>query len=33
MSWGVTVVTAVIKEIAVKAARDFVTQRPILGDR
>jgi hypothetical protein len=30
MSWGVTVVMAQMKDIAVKAARLLVTQRPIL---
>ena len=29
MSCGVTVVMAVMNEIAVKTAREFVTQRPI----
>ena len=31
ISCGVMVVTAVMKEIAVKTASEFVTQRPILG--
>lgn len=33
MSWGVTVVIAVMKEIAVKAAKDLVTHTPILVKR
>lgn len=31
ISCGVTVVTAVMKEIVVKMVSEFVTQRPILG--
>jgi hypothetical protein len=32
MSWGVTVVTAVMKEMAVKTPRLDVMQRPSLGE-